>query len=49
MLLLTDAISDQLDLGLVVADFWAALLGALVISIVGTVLSLAIGTGRKLG
>jgi putative membrane protein len=48
MLLLTDLISDQLALGLVVADFWAALLGALVVTIVGTVLSLVIGTGRRL-
>ena len=47
MLLLTNAISDQLDLGLVVADFWAALLGAIVISIVGTLLSLVIGTVRE--
>jgi putative membrane protein len=48
MLLLTDLISDQLALGLVVADFWAALFGAIVVSIVGTLLSLVIGTGRKL-
>ncbi len=47
MLLLTDLISDQLSLGLDVADFWAALLGAIVISIVGTILSLAIGAVRK--
>jgi putative membrane protein len=46
MLLLTDFISDQLALGLVVADFWAALLGAIVISIVGTVLSMVIGAVR---
>lgn len=46
MLLLTDAISDQLGLGLVVADFPAALLGALVISIVGTVLSIFTGATR---
>lgn len=46
MLLLTDVISDQLALGLVVADFWAALLGAIVISIVGTLLSLVVGTVR---
>jgi len=46
MLLLTDLISDQLDLGLIVADFWAALLGALVISIVGTILSMVIGAVR---
>jgi putative membrane protein len=49
MLFLTQAISDQLDLGLVVNDFWAALLGAIIISIVGTVLSMVIGTGRVAG
>jgi putative membrane protein len=48
MLLLTQAISNELALGLTVADFLAALLGALVISIVGFLLSLVIGTGRKL-
>jgi putative membrane protein len=46
MLLLTGAISDQLALGLTVADFFAALLGAIVISIVGLVLSMVIGAGR---
>lgn len=46
MLLLTDAISDQLVLGLTVADFLAALLGAIVISLVGIVLSLVVKTGR---
>jgi putative membrane protein len=46
MLLLTDAISDQLGLGLSVADFLAALLGAIVISIVGMVLSMVVRTGR---
>ncbi|MGQ0607038.1 MAG: phage holin family protein [Chloroflexota bacterium] len=46
MLLLTDAISDELALGLVVGDFFAALLGSIVISIVGMVLSMVIGTGR---
>src|SRR5690606_22676309 len=46
MLLLTQAIANELDLGLVVADFLAALLGAIVISIVGIVLSLVVGTGR---
>jgi putative membrane protein len=49
MLLLTQAISDQLDLGLVVSDFWAALVGAIIISLVGTVLSMVIGTGRVAG
>ena len=46
MLLLTDAISDQLGLGLSVAAFRAALLGAIVISIVGMLLSLVVRTGR---
>ena len=46
MLLLTDAISDQLALGLTVGDFIAALLGAIVISLVGIVLSLVVKTGR---
>ena len=46
MLLLTDAISDQLALGLSVADFFAALLGAIVISIVGMLLSMVVRTGR---
>lgn len=47
MLLLTDAISDELSLGLSVGDFLAALLGAIVIALVGFVLSLLIGTTRK--
>lgn len=47
MLLLTDAISDQLDLGLVVGDFLAAVLGAIVISIVGLILSMVVGTVRR--
>lgn len=47
MLLLTGAISNELALGLTVADFLAALLGALVIAIVGTLLSMVIGAGRK--
>jgi putative membrane protein len=47
MLLLTDAISDELSLGLTVGDFLAALLGAIVIALVGFVLSLLIGTTRK--
>lgn len=46
MLLLTGAISAELDLGFQVADFLAALLGSIVISLVGFVLSLVIGTGR---
>jgi len=47
MLLLTDAISDELNLGLAVGDFLAALLGAIIIALVGFVLSLLIGTTRK--
>jgi putative membrane protein len=46
MLMLTGAISDQLRLGLRVDDFWAALLGSIVISIVGAILSLVVGAGR---
>ena len=33
-----------LDLGFIVPDFWAALLGSIVISIVGWALSLIVGT-----
>jgi putative membrane protein len=47
LLLLTGAISAELNLGLTVADFWAALLGSIVISIVGLVLSMIIGTTRR--
>jgi putative membrane protein len=47
MLLLTDLISDELALGLVVGDFLAALLGAIVISLVGFALSMVIGTARR--
>ena len=47
MLLLTDAISDQLDLGLVVGDLLAALLGAIVISIVSLILSMVVGAVRR--
>ncbi len=46
MLLLAGAISSELSLGLTVADFIAALLGAIVISIVGLLLSMVVGTGR---
>jgi putative membrane protein len=46
MLLLTDAISDELALGLSVADFFAALLGAIVMGIVGLLLSMVVRTGR---
>ena len=47
MLLLTGLVSTELDLGFFVADFVAALLGSIVISLVGFVLSLVIGTGRR--
>lgn len=49
MLLLTGAISDQLSLGFEVDGFLAALLGSLVISIVGTILAMVIGTTRMAG
>jgi putative membrane protein len=42
MLLLTGWLSGQLDLGFVIPDFWAALLGAIVISIVGWILSMIV-------
>lgn len=47
MLILTDAISDELSLGLVVGDFLAALLGAIVIAVVGFALSMVVGTTRR--
>jgi putative membrane protein len=46
MLLLTSSISTELDLGFYVDDFFAAVLGSIVISLVGFALSLVIGTGR---
>ena len=46
MLMLTGAISNELNLGLTVADFFAALLGAIVISLVGLVLSVIVGAGK---
>ena len=49
LLLLTGAISAELNLGLTVADFWAALLGSIVISIVGLLLSMLIGSTRMAG
>jgi putative membrane protein len=49
LLLLLSAISGELNLGLVVADFLAALLGAIIISVVGFVLSMVVGTGRVAG
>ena len=49
LLMLTGAISADLNLGFTVGDFLAALLGSLVISIVGFLLSMVIGTGRMAG
>jgi putative membrane protein len=49
MLLLTGAISQELNLGLTVGDFFAALLGAIVISVVGFALSMLVGTSRIAG
>ena len=49
MLMLTGAISSELDLGLTVGDFLAALLGAIVVSLVGFVLSMVVGTTRVAG
>jgi putative membrane protein len=46
MLLLTSAISEQLQLGFAVADFWSAFLGAIVVAIVGWILSMVVGAGR---
>ena len=40
MLLLTRTIGQSLGIGLMVEDFWAALLGSLVMSIVSIVMSL---------
>jgi putative membrane protein len=48
MLVLTGAISAELQLGLQVNDFLAAVLGAIIISVVGFALSVAVGTTRKL-
>jgi putative membrane protein len=49
LLMLTGAISAELDLGFTVGDFLAALLGSIVISIVGFLLSMVIGSGRMAG
>jgi putative membrane protein len=49
MLLLTDAIAGELGIGLTVADFLAALLGSIVISLVSFGLSMLIGTTRIAG
>ncbi len=49
LLLLVNAISGELSLGLTVTDFLAAVLGSIVISLVGFLLSMVIGTGRMAG
>ena len=49
MLLLVNAVAAELNLGFRVADFPAALLGSIVISIVGFALSMIIGTSRLAG
>lgn len=49
MLLLTSAISEQLQLGFHVDGFLTALLGAIIISIVGFVLSTIVGASRMPG
>jgi len=47
MLLLTSALSDALGLGFHVHGFWAAFWGALVVSIVSTMLSLLVRDRRS--
>ena len=49
LLMLTGAISDQLSLGFHVKDFGAAFLGAIVVAIVGWLLSMVVGAGRMPG
>ena len=46
MLLLTSAISDQLSLGFHVDGFGDAFLGAIVVAVVGWILSIVIGAAR---
>lgn len=46
MLLLLSAISTDLKLGFTVADFGAALLGSIVVSVVGLLLSIVVGASR---
>jgi putative membrane protein len=47
MLLLTSALSSALGLGFHVTGFWAAFWGALVVSVVSTILSLFIRDSRR--
>jgi putative membrane protein len=49
LLMLVGVISEQLDLGFSVADFWAALFGSIIISIVGWILSMVVGASRMPG
>jgi len=49
MLLITGAVSSELTLGFTVDGFLAALLGSIVISLVGLALSMVIGTSRLAG
>lgn len=49
LLILTGEISRELDLGFTVRDFFAALLGSIVISLVGFALSMVIGSSRMAG
>lgn len=49
LLILVANVAGELTIPFTVADFWAALLGSIVISIVGFLLSLLIGTGRMAG
>jgi len=49
LLILTGEISGELDLGFTVRDFLAALLGSIVISLVGFALSSVIGSSRMAG
>ena len=46
MLMLTSAISEQLQLGFKVDDFGSAFLGAIVVAIVGWILSMFVGVSR---
>ena len=49
MILLVGAVSIQLHLGFAVHDFWAALLGAIVVAIVGFILAVTLAPARFAG
>jgi putative membrane protein len=49
MLLLVGAISQELVLGFVVRDFWTALLGAIIVAIVGWILAVTLAPARFAG